>query len=92
MNREIKELNNQILNMKLNLKNIKYSLKNIKSSRSNKLSGTISNLESPTKDTLTRKGELDICIEPKSKVISSKRDHAKNPFYDQRPASNVSNI
>ena len=71
MNLNIKELNIQILNMKLNLKKIRFSLNNIKNSRSNNLGSR--NMESNTKCS-ERRGELDICIEPKSKVIFAKRE------------------
>ena len=71
MNLNIKELNSQILNMKLNLKKIRFSLNNIKNSRSNNLGSR--NMESNTKCS-ERRGELDICIEPKSKVIFAKRE------------------
>ena len=78
--------------MKLNLKKIRYSLNNIKTSRSNNVPSSV-NPESPTKDSQIRKGDLDICIEPQSKVINPKGKEALrtgNPNTDKHKVRKIS--
>jgi hypothetical protein len=61
--------------MKLNLKKIRFSLNNLKSARMNNIYNC-SSINSPKKDN-NKKSELDICIEPKSKIINSRKEGNK---------------
>jgi hypothetical protein len=61
--------------MKLNLKKIRFSLNNLKSARMNNMYNC-SSINSPKRE--NKKSELDICIEPKSKIINSRKEGNKN--------------